>query len=128
MKLWTWDMLLLEFLDRPQEHHTYSDLPSSYVTFEEWLAVDAQKTDIVARVIGCKCPESLKQQQHEAMEYRRTVCSTAVEWIGRFSGDPGYSAAPIRRITQHFLRQKQCHRNWEGKWAGVRCYCDTHNH
>jgi len=100
LKIWTWDRLLLEFLNLPQEHHTYSDLPSSY---EEWLEVDAQKADIVARVIGCTCVESLKQQQREAMEYRRTVCSTAQKWLKRFSVDPAHSA-PIRRITQRYLR------------------------
>ncbi len=127
MRLWAWERLEEEFGRFPELLESYKKLPSSYTTFDEWQETDDKKCDIIAAVIGCKCVKTIKEQQREAMAYRRTVCATAEEWIERFSNSPDYDG-PIRHIIRRYATKKMCHRNWIGAKAGVRCYCDTHNH
>lgn len=127
MNLWTWNRLAEAFQEHPQQFEAYQKLPTDYATFDEWQEIDEQKTDIITAVIGCKCAETLKEQQREAMAYRRTICSTAREWLEKFTGDPSH-AEPVSRIARRYLRKKKCHRNYEGPRAGVRCYCDVRNH
>jgi len=102
-------------------------LPRSYTTLDEWLAVDEKKCEIVAVIIGCRCVDSLKQQQRENMTYRKTLANSFSEWMGLSSSEPK-CAMPITQITKKYSEQRKCHRNYEGIDAGVRCYCDEHNH
>jgi len=130
MNVWTWDRVEQELAKYPGKHQEFRELAHLYTTFEDWLETDAKFVDIIASVIGCQCAEDLKQQQRETMDYRRTICATASEWIEQYSPLPSDSPviAPILRIIKRFARQKRCHRNWEGKRAGIRCYCDEHKH
>ena len=127
MKIWTWERLEKEFEKYPEQLKAFQKLGSDYPTFDHWLNIDLKKCDIVAKVIGCQRTEDLKEQQRENIEYRRSACSTPNEWLKKFSSDPEHRAQ-IRRIAKRFARQKRCHRNYESKKAGIRCYCDKHNH
>ncbi|MBI4134207.1 MAG: hypothetical protein HY475_02165 [Candidatus Terrybacteria bacterium] len=122
------------FKTHPEKLRRFSDHPSKVncATFAEVLTIDEMQCDIVAAVIGCHCAESMKLQQRDAMAVRQSFWRTPREWIMAVeqktgSIPPEYDAA-IRRITRRFARVKQCHRNWFGARAGIRCYCDEHSH
>ena len=134
MKLWTWNRLEEVFKTHPEKLRRFSDHPPKVncATFAEVLNIDEMQCDIVAAVIGCRCAESMKLHQRQAMAVRRTIWETPRGWITAVEQNadsipPDYGAA-IRRITRRFARVKQCHRNWLGARSGIRCYCDEHGH
>lgn len=134
MKLWTWQRLAEEFEKHPDQLRQFNDHPpkGNCATFAEVLAIDEGQCDITAEIIGCRCPENMKQQQTEAMAVRQAVWNTPREWLSAVEGiagsiPPDYDTT-IRKITQRYARAKRCHRNWIGQRAGIRCYCDEHGH
>ena len=132
MRLWTWDRLQKEFMKTPEKAIACGNHPpkKQCATFDEVLAIDHMQTDIVAEIIDCKCASSMKMQQTEAMEIRRAVWRSPREWIeASESGSiPKDTEIALQKIIRRYARAKSCHRNWSGKRAGVRCYCDEHDH
>ena len=131
MKLWTWDTMLAEGVEsHPEELDAFNSLSRiAYASFEEWLGLDMLKCDLATVIVGCRCPDSLKEQQKEAMTWRRRITGSddPMQWILRHSRNPR-NVGFINALTRRYQRKKLCHRNWNGPRAGIRCYCDEHNH
>jgi response regulator of citrate/malate metabolism len=122
MKKYTWKKLLLKLLLRPVQLIKFLRLPRNYKTLDEWLKIDEQKCEIVAKIIECKNVESLKQQQRENMRYRKTITNSFQEWINNFSKDPKHSNM-IDEISSQYASRRMCHRKYSEKDAGIVCYC-----
>ncbi len=135
MRLWTWERLEQEFEKHQDAIQAFQDFPpkKECATFDDVLVIDNAQCIIVANLIGCQCVDSMQQQQAEVMEVRKTLWSSPREWIKAAEAYDAKDtslehAAPSRAITRRYSRKKQCHRNWHGPRAGLRCYCDVHKH
>lgn|SRR3989338_11163330 len=121
MKRHTWNALLLKSLFHPVLLVKFLRRPRTYSDLDHWLEIDEQKCEIVAKIIGCNNAESLKAQQKENMSYRQTVATSFEEWMLR-SRCPVHAGAIDAIATQYEVR-KMCHRHYDGREAGIWCYC-----
>jgi hypothetical protein len=126
MKIWPWWKISLRLLFSPRKYLALRKLPTKFVTLDEWYEANIAKAEIAASVIGCKCLHNLKEQEKEFMKYRKSICTTMEEW-SKVVDKPEHDHA-IRRIIEKYREQKRCHRDFYGPQAGIRCYCDEHNH
>jgi hypothetical protein len=116
----SWNKLFLLSLLKPKLFLKFLKLPRNYKTLDEWLEVDLQKTDIMAKIVCCKNPESLKQQQRENMEYRKEFTDSFEAWIKVHSKQEVHSEK-INDIALEYAVKRNCHRDYKN--GGVVCYC-----
>ena len=121
MKRYTWGQLLLEALSSPIYFIQFLRLPRTYSNLDEWLEIDKIKSEIVAKIIGCKSVDSLNNQQAENMQYRKQFTNSFGEWM-RLIKQPEHQNA-IRAISGKYAQKRMCHRQYRGEGAGVWCYC-----
>lgn len=121
MRKWTWLQMFLKALLYPVFFLQFLRLPRMYSELDEWLKIDEQKSEIVAKIIGCRNVESIKSQQRENMQYRKKFTSSFDDWM-KLVKRPEHSDA-ISAISEKYAQKKACHRQYRGKDAGVRCYC-----
>ncbi|MFA5831537.1 MAG: hypothetical protein WC878_06945 [Candidatus Paceibacterota bacterium] len=101
----------------------YYQIPKNYVTLDEWMEVDEKECDIFAQIIGCKNAEHLKEQQRENMAIRKMYTNTFAEWM-KIDGEPRRIMMESHiEIAEKYRSEGKCHRQYEGKDAGVRCFC-----
>ena len=104
----------------PYQFIRFLRLPRSYSSLDEWLSIDREKCDIMAKIIKCNNVDSLKQQQSDNMDYRKSVTGSFTEWIKKYSRQKEHSEA-IDRIGQKYADRKICHRDYKNH--KVVCYC-----
>lgn len=121
MHKWTWRKVFLEALLHPILFIRFLRLPRTYSNLDEWLTIDEQKSEIVAKVIGCRSVESIKNQQRENMQYRKKFTNSFSDWM-KLVKLPEHSSA-ISAISEKYERRKMCHRQYRGRDAGVWCFC-----
>ncbi len=121
MRRWTFGQIFLEGLLHPVLFMQFLRLPRMYTDLDEWLEIDEQKSEIVAKVIGCRNVESIKNQQRENMRYRKKFTSSFNEWMSLVKLPEHHNA--ISAISEKYERRSMCHRQYRGEDAGVRCYC-----
>ena|SRR3989344_3691711 len=134
MKLWTWKRLKLQLQEhlkeRPEDAAVWDQ--SIGETFAEFLAIDGQRCELAARIIGCHCAESLKDHQKLIVALKRIFYSTPAECLGKahfIESLPRELLATFKRITERYRNAKKCHRNWQARSrSGIYCYCDEHAH
>ena len=122
MPKYTWRQLFLKALLHPIYLIQFLWLPRMYSDLDEWLEVDERKSEIVAKIIGCKNVDSLKNQQRENMQYRKKFTNVFSDWM-ELVKQPEHSSA-ISLISERYKRRQMCHRQYRGKDAGVWCYCN----
>lgn len=97
-------------------------------TLDEWLTIDERHTNIVVKILGCKCPQSHKNQQRENMAIRKKFARTFGEWRALEGPSKKTCTEEIKNITTRYEKERQCHRTFACGSISVRCYCDEHAH
>lgn len=118
---WTWRQIFLRALLHPLFFIQFLRLPRAYSSLDEWLKMDEQKSEIVAKIIGCRNVESIKNQQRDNMQYRKKFTDSFDKWM-ELVKQPEHSSA-IDAISENYMRGELCHRQYRGNDAGIRCYC-----
>lgn len=98
-------------------------------TIDEWLTIDYEQTEIICKMLGCKCPQSHKKQQMLRIAALKQFAKTFGEYMRTEGEIRNRVLTAEAEITQRMREERKCHRSiGENGPMIVRCYCDEHAH